>query len=392
MSHKLLSHNPDLKRLLDEGYEVDIKSGYLCVSGVPYLNEKREILRGTLVCKLDLANDKTVKPGDHVASFIGSHPCNHEGKPLTGMVTGNAPIRLGEVDHPTLTMSCKPPHPGYPDYYEKVTTYIKIVESQAQVIDPAVTARTHKVVVSQDEDDIFHYIDTNSSRADVVALACLLQSQKIGIVGVGGTGSYVLDFVAKTRVKEIHIFDKDVILNHNAFRIPGALSRAELDLLPKKVQHLAQIYSKLHKGIRLHEYHVEEPNLNELRGLDFVFVCVDNGRAKEVIINGLKSIGISFIDVGMGINCVDGKLTGALRVTTCTANSGIEAGRFISFADPQDNEYNANIQIAELNALNAALAVIKWKKLSGFYHDLENEYNSVYELNINKTFNEGPNS
>ena len=40
--------------------------------------------------------------------------------------------------------------------------------------------------------------------------------------------------------------------------------------------------------------------------------------------------------------------------------------------------YSHNIQIAELNALNAALAVIKWKKLAGFYVDLEGEHFTVY--------------
>ena len=40
----------------------------------------------------------------------------------------------------------------------------------------------------------------------------------------------------------------------------------------------------------------------------------------------------------------------------------------MSFEDtPGDDDYNRNIQIADLNALNAAFAVIKWKKLFGFY-------------------------
>ena len=37
----------------------------------------------------------------------------------------------------------------------------------------------------------------------------------------------------------------------------------------------------------------------------------------------------------------------------------------------EDDEYATNIQIADLNALNALMAVIKWKKLSGFYQDLK---------------------
>jgi hypothetical protein len=34
-----------------------------------------------------------------------------------------------------------------------------------------------------------------------------------------------LDFVAKTPVEEIHLFDSDVFLQHNAFRAPGAINK-----------------------------------------------------------------------------------------------------------------------------------------------------------------------
>ncbi|WP_318271316.1 ThiF family adenylyltransferase [Sphingobacterium cellulitidis] len=45
-----------------------------------------------------------------------------------------------------------------------------------------------------------------------------LERQKIAIIGLGGTGAYILDMVAKTPVKEIHLFDGDSFDQHNAFR------------------------------------------------------------------------------------------------------------------------------------------------------------------------------
>jgi hypothetical protein len=38
---------------------------------------------------------------------------------------------------------------------------------------------------------------------------------------------------------------------------------------------------------------------------------------------------------------------------------------------------------ADLNALNATLAVIKWKKIRGFYRDLEREHHSTYTTDGN---------
>jgi hypothetical protein len=45
--------------------------------------------------------------------------------------------------------------------------------------------------------------------------------------------------------------------------------------------------------------------------------------------------------------------------------------RYRPFEDDCEDDHGTNIQIAELNALNAVFAVIKWKKECGFYADLE---------------------
>ena len=64
---------------------------------------------------------------------------------------------------------------------------------------------------------------------------------------MGGTGSYVLDLVAKTPVPEIHLFDGDRLLNHNAFRSPGAPTLAQLGEKQLKVTYFADIYSRMRR-------------------------------------------------------------------------------------------------------------------------------------------------
>ncbi len=67
----------------------------------------------------------------------------------------------------------------------------------------------------------------------------------------------------------------------------------------------------------------------------------------------------------------------------------VAAKQRIAFSDGDgNNEYDKNIQIADLNALNAALAVIKWKKLFGFYLDLDNEHYTTYTVDGNLLLNE----
>jgi len=92
-------------------------------------------------------------------------------------------------------------------------------------------------VITTDEDEsVFKYIDTASSRAGINVPTQKLELARIAIVGVGGTGSYVLDLVAKTPVKEIHLFDGDVFLSHNAFRAPSAASSDEPKNLYKSIR------------------------------------------------------------------------------------------------------------------------------------------------------------
>jgi hypothetical protein len=53
-----------------------------------------------------------------------------------------------------------------------------------------------------------------------------------------------------------------------------------------------------------------------------------------------------------------------------------------------EDDYSSNIQIADLNALNATLAVIRWKKHFGFYRDLDREHHSTYTIDGNMLTNE----
>ena len=107
-----------------------------------------------------------------------------------------------------------------------------------------------------------------------------------------------------------------------------------------------------------------------------------------MIISHLKKIQIPFIDVGLGVNTVDDVLIGTVRVTTGTSDKHDHLADRISFVEEDNNDYNTNIQIAELNCLNAVLAVIKWKKLCGFYQDLREEHHCTYSINVAQLTNE----
>jgi uncharacterized protein DUF6791/ThiF family protein len=391
MSPQPINRSPDLKRLRDEGYDIEIRAGYLLVKDVPYVNASRQVRRGILVSELTLAGDVTTVPNTHVAMFAGEYPCYKDGSRIFQIENQSVPRMLAQnlaIDH---TFSSKPTSGSYKDYYEKMTTYVTIISSQAEAI-ANVSAKTFPVIVPEaEEGSVFSYVDTASSRAGIGAVSKKLELGKVGIIGVGGTGSYVLDLLAKTPVREIHLFDGDKFSQHNAFRSPGAPSLEDLAKHPSKVSFFKELYSRMHRGIIAHDYTVDATNVDGLTGLDFVFLCLDRGGAKKVILEKLEASDIPFIDVGMGVQDVDGSLLGVLRITTSTAKrrDHVKDKSRIPFSDgDENNEYSTNIQIADLNSLNAALAVVRWKRLLGFYVDLENEYHSTYTITGNILTNE----
>jgi hypothetical protein len=390
MSALLISRSADLRRLRDEGYAIEVKQGYLLIHDVPYVNSSRTVRRGVLVSELTLAGDATTRPSTHVVMFAGDAPCDASGQVLGKILNASGRQQLAPeiaIDH---TFSSKPSH-GYADYYEKLTTYIQIISGPATVLDPTATAAQFSPIVDDDEDAVFRYVDTASSRANIAGLGVKLAVPRIAILGLGGTGAYVLDLIAKTPVGEIHLFDGDRLLQHNAFRAPGAAAIEDLVDRPFKVAYYAEIYSRMRRGIVEHPFFIDATTVVELRSMDVVFICIDKGSARKLVVDALEEYGVAFIDVGMGVEVVDDALGGIVRVTASSPGrrQHIHDSNRLPMADADgDDEYGSNIQIADLNALNAALAVIRWKKMCGFYSDLEREYFSAYTIDGNHLVND----
>jgi len=390
MSHALFSRSPDLTQLREEGYFIQLLGSYLVMREVPYVDKDRKVRKGTLISTLALAGDMTRRPDTHVIHFDGEYPCGPDGKPIMAISHQTQHFELGNGLTAEHAFSSKPDS-GYRDYYHKMTTYASILSGPAAVLDPSSTPRPYRALDEEDTESVFNYVETASARAGIGALMTRLANHRIGIVGLGGSGSYILDMVAKTPVAEIRLFDPDEFLQHNAFRAPGAPALAELREAPLKVDYLKAIYGRMHRGITAVPAAVKPETLSLLEGLDFVFLSLDAGEAKAAIITWLHDHSVAFIDIGMGLELGEGGLTGILRITTSTPSSRSEVAvnpRIPLAGGGADDIYASNIQVAELNAFNAIQAVIKWKKLLGFYCDLEGEHHTTYTVDGNLLLNE----
>lgn len=382
MSPEQISHREDVQQLVADGYELEVRSGYLILHRVPYVTTDRTVKYGKLVCTLSV----TGPPPDHTMYFVGEYPCDDTGVPIEGLRNSSNRQELAEglwIDH---YFSAHPVGGAYKDYHHKLTHYAEAIGRCARRIDPGALVRSGRLTLSPDANDPFVFIETASSRAGITRLNERLSSDRIGIVGLGGTGSYILDYVSKTRVAEIHLFDGDRFQQHNAFRAPGPTTPKELEGRPTKAQLYRERYTKMRSGIVAHEFNVDTHNVDVLRGLDFVFVAVDDNEVRGWLLPELNRIGIPFVDVGMGIEKTNDKLLGIVRTSFCETLYSSAAQRGEGGL-PDVREYERNVQVVELNALNAALAVVRWKKHREFYLDLGHEERSNYTIDGNQMSN-----
>ena len=137
-----------------------------------------------------------------------------------------------------------------------------------------------------------------------------------------------------------------------------------------------------------HRERITSENQSLLEDCDFVFVCVDKAKSREAVVQILLGLGKPFVDVGMGLSRLSGRVDGGLRATLVdeTTREKVIADSTLPTWEDADDLYDKNIQISELNALNAALAVILFKQRYGFYESADPIYNVLLSLSKLKLF------
>jgi len=392
MSDAPISRDPFLKRLADEGFEIEVNNAHLVVRNVPHVTERGTLSRGVLTCALsiDAATGLTATPqSDHTMYFAGETPCHRTGAPISNIINNSKKQRCGElnVDH---YLSSKPEITHrYENIYDKVVAYEQLIGGAARSLDGTANARTHKRSIILNDDSPFAIPDSASARYRIGSVNRKLKG-RVAIIGLGGTGSYLLDLVAKTWVKEIHLYDGDQLLNHNLFRSPGAPETALLKEFPFKVDYYAQVYARFHTGVRPHPVRVTSGNVDELRDFEFVFVCVDKGSSRRAIAEGLLRLGVPFVDTGIGVGIENDCLDGCARATFIHPSTNwVDVEKLLPFGDDEEDDgiYRTDIQIAAVNSLNAVMAVLRWQRWANFFRDERKEINSVYMIEGNNIAN-----
>jgi hypothetical protein len=363
---ELASHNPFVKDLDDQGYYVDFIGGYFVIFGLPYLDKDRSLNYGDWISPVDLTEEGIIgPPTKHQAWFKGDKPHNQTGGELSIGIRENK-IEVTQDFAANFSFSLKLLDENgrmrpYVSFEEKVHTYLDAITAPAMAAYTEATPLRNIQIKAAAQGSPLRYPDTSSANYNINDISSLLRGKKIAIVGLGGTGSYILDLLARTHLERIALFDNDKVHLHTIFRMPGFIHRA---IGKAKVEALAQQYGQWHSGIDPIRERITQENIGRLQEFDFVFVAVDDGPARHLIVDWLSSKAIPFIDCGMGLNRSVIGLNGTVRITGVdrsvyerTVNTA-----YLPISNTKEDEYRRQAQIAELNALNAAFAVIRFKQ------------------------------
>jgi hypothetical protein len=390
MLNALANRNPDIDQLVKKGYALGFDQlHYLIVRDIFYLDNERRLQTGAIVSKFVDAGNDQIHQQDHTIFFAGGVPHGLDGSPIPNLGGGQSTLALSESSKDVVvqrSFSNKPMRDGklqdFKDFFEKIDSYVNIICGPAISLHGAkASPLTFRTVESGPSDSPFHFRDTLTSRAEIGDLTTKFKDDVIAIIGAGGgTGAYLLDFLTKIPAKEIRGFDPDLFYVHNAYRSPGRLDKEELGKLKAEVYQAR--YGGFHKGLSIKAKYIDATCADDLNGVTFAFVSVDKGTSRAGIFDLLIAKGIPFIDVGMGLDRKRGTIDGMLRVTYYPTDHAAELRerRLAPLFDDPDDIYRNNIQIGELNALNACLAVIRFKQLRGFYFDDECFYHLLFGL------------
>ena len=257
-----------------------------------------------------------------------------------------------------------------------------LVHRHAKQVVGAVAAAGHTETAFLAKPGPFKIPNTFEARAAIGPVQDRIRGCGNSIIGLGGTGSYVLDLMVKTPVEDIHLLDGDRMDRHTYMRAPGAPTCGEIASqhteVPLKVDYYRAKYASVRDGVHAHAVRVDAPGVfaefMSAHPVDFVFVCIDQDRESEtprqdVVYASLSKAGVPFIDSGVSITLSDCRVAGAVTTSAYAGGSEEWETRILNAKVVGDVPGYRNVQLPEVNALAGSLAVMEWRRRTGQYAD-----------------------
>ena len=185
-------------------FSVSVEADTVLAVGVPCLLRNEAVNTCTITKSFD---PETGKPNGRIGGAVHAVRITTD-EALDGRVyhAGGTPIgrHLRGDDRSWSEISIRKGSQAHPEEDDSARD---VVYRYAKQIVGAVSAAGEGVPASTRAESPFRIPNTFEERADIGPVQDRIRGQRIGLIGLGGTGAYVLDLLAKTPVGEIHLLD-----------------------------------------------------------------------------------------------------------------------------------------------------------------------------------------
>ena len=280
-----------------------------------------------------------------------------------GKTWSNVSIKRGSQSHPELDETAH-------DLVHRYAKHIVGAVSAAGCYEPAALTIP----------DPFHIPNTFEARAAIAPVQDRIRGQSIAIIGLGGTGAYLLDLISKTPVSEIHLLDSDRVDWHTLKRAPGSPTAEEIELIRAgsllKVNYYHSKYAPFRDGIYPHPCQVDSPSMFAAflvdHPIDYAFVCIDqftdgDSARQDAVYYAVTEADVPFIDSGVSITLEGYAVRGAVTTSAYDAGSDVWKKVIPNAKLKGGAPSYRNVQLPEVNAVAAAFAVMEWRRRTGQY-------------------------
>ena len=270
--------------------------------------------------------------------------------------------------HSSLVLSVKLKGREYADAWEALNNYVKLIYS----LFLGRSASSGQAVLRPYTFDVL-----SDQRPEAVEWRGLVAQERVAIVGLGGVGAWIADFVVKADVQEVHGWDFDCIEPKNILRMPGGLD-PDVWIGRPKADWFQQTYSLIHSNVHGHNLRVRPENVREvIESATFGFVAVDDAEDRMMVCDTLANTGIPFVVAGLSPVRKDKRVSVSMRIVT--AHVGVSSWReAIPQVGQAGQDDYGSLELPGVYSMAAGWAIQSWRKMRGQFWQEKREECLVY--------------
>ena len=261
---------------------------------------------------------------------------------------------IGRSDS-SLVLSIKLTERDYEDAWEALNNYVKQIYS----LFLGQSASGREAVQRPYTFDVL-----GDQLPEAVEWRSLLAQECVAIVGLGGVGAWIADFVVKADSREVHGWDYDCIEPKNILRMPGGLD-PNVWIGRPKAEWFQETYSLIHKSVHGDNVKVLREGVQEVvEGTTFAFVAVDDSEDRMMVCDGLANAGIPFVVAGLSLVRKDKRVKVSMRIVT--AHVGVSSWReAIPQVGQAGQDDYGSLDLPDVYSMAAGWAIQSWRKMRG---------------------------